>query len=132
MFFFEKQVKTWKMHLFTILQTLGLVVLWIVKSSVLALAFPFFVLGMVPYRMAFKFIFTSMELEAVSMIYIVLNLWTCFMHSHYILHFLLWVRVNVFDFINLQFFYYFRLKRHIFKKVQGGAPKSLQLYYCFH
>ena len=64
--FSPKKVKTWKMHLFTILQTLGLVILWIVKSSALALAFPFFVLGMVPYRMAFKFIFTSMELEAVS------------------------------------------------------------------
>ena len=69
LFFSRKKVKTWKMHLFTILQTLGLVILWIVKSSALALAFPFFVLGMVPYRMALKFIFTSMELEAVSIFY---------------------------------------------------------------
>lgn len=60
------QVKTLKMHLFTILQFLGLVVLWVVKSSALALAFPFFVVGMVPYRLTFKLFFTPRELEAVS------------------------------------------------------------------
>ena len=35
------------MHLFTGLQFMGLVVLWVVKSSSMALAFPFFVFGMV-------------------------------------------------------------------------------------
>ena len=66
------------MHLFTVLQTFGLIVLWIVKSSALALAFPFFVLGMIPYRVALKFIFTSMELEAVCIFFFVLvliNIW---------------------------------------------------------
>ena len=55
-----------KMHLYTGLQFLGLVVLWIVKSSTLALAFPFFVVGMVPYRLTFKLFFNQWELEAVS------------------------------------------------------------------
>ena len=54
------------MHLFTGLQALGLAILWVVKSSFLALAFPFFVLAMIPYRMVLKFIFTPRELEAVS------------------------------------------------------------------
>ena len=56
------------MHLFTGLQFLGLVVLWVVKSSSLALAFPFFVVGMVPYRLTFKLMFNQRELEAVSLI----------------------------------------------------------------
>jgi solute carrier family 4 anion exchanger 2 len=63
---YVRRVKTWKMHLFTGVQCIGLSVLWIVKSSTLALAFPFFVVGMVPLRMALKFIFSPRELEAVS------------------------------------------------------------------
>ncbi len=54
------------MHLYTTLQLIGLAVLWAVKSSVIALAFPFFVVAMIPYRMALKYIFTERELEAVS------------------------------------------------------------------
>ena len=54
------------MHLFTGLQFMGLVVLWVVKSSSMALAFPFFVVGMVPYRLTFKLFFNRRELEAVS------------------------------------------------------------------
>ena len=60
------QVRTLKMHLYTGLQFLGLVVLWVVKSSSMALAFPFFVVGMVPYRLTFKIFFNKRELEAVS------------------------------------------------------------------
>lgn len=59
------QVRTWKMHLYTGLQFTGLAILWAVKSSPAALAFPFFVLGMVPYRMVLRFIFNNKELEAV-------------------------------------------------------------------
>ena len=63
---YVRRVKTLKMHLFTGLQSLGLVILWVVKSSSLALAFPFFVVGMVPYRLTFKLFFNPRELEAVS------------------------------------------------------------------
>jgi hypothetical protein len=54
------------MHLFTILQLIGLAILWAVKSTALALAFPFFVIAMIPYRYLLKFIFTQRELDSVS------------------------------------------------------------------
>ena len=38
------------------------------KSSPAALAFPFFVIAMIPYRMSLRFLFSPMELEAVSSI----------------------------------------------------------------
>jgi len=62
---YVKKMKTWRMHLFTFLQLLGLVILWVVKSSAAALAFPFFVMAMIPYRWSMKFIFTSSELDAL-------------------------------------------------------------------
>ena len=62
---YVKKMKTWRMHLFTILQLLGLVILWVVKSSAAALAFPFFVMAMIPYRWSMKFLFTPSELDAV-------------------------------------------------------------------
>ena len=54
------------MHAFTIVQLVGLGILWAVKDSPIALAFPFFVVLMVPLRMILKFFFTPEELEAVS------------------------------------------------------------------
>ena len=54
------------MHLFTLCQGIGLAILWIVKSTQAALVFPFFVVFMVPLRLALKFIFTPRELDAVS------------------------------------------------------------------
>jgi hypothetical protein len=54
------------MHLFTFLEFMGLVLLWVVKSTPASLAFPFFVVAMVPYRMCLKFIFNEEELSAVS------------------------------------------------------------------
>ena len=60
------QVKSWKMHLYTFVQVIGLGVLWAVKSSAIALFFPFFVVAMVPLRMSLKFVFKPKELEAVS------------------------------------------------------------------
>ena len=63
---YVKKMKTWRMHLFTVLQLLGLIILWVVKSSAAALAFPFFVMAMIPYRWSMKFLFTSSELDAVS------------------------------------------------------------------
>ena len=62
---YVKHVKTWRMLLFTGLQALGLIVLWIVKSTAAALAFPFFVVAMIPYRYLLKFLFTDFELEMV-------------------------------------------------------------------
>jgi len=62
---YVKKVKTWRMVMFTVFQGLGLVILWVVKSSPIALAFPFFVVAMIPYRLLLKFIFTTCELEAL-------------------------------------------------------------------
>lgn len=60
------QVQTMKMHLFTIIQLLCLAGLWIVKSSPISLAFPFFLLLLVPLRAQFCYIFTPQELRSVS------------------------------------------------------------------
>ena len=60
------------MHFFTIVQFCGLALLWGVKSwKDIALAFPFFVLLMVPLRMTLPYLpwifkFTQAELDAVS------------------------------------------------------------------
>eukprot|EP00094_Tigriopus_californicus_P004373 TCALIF_04214-PA protein Name:"Similar to SLC4A2 Anion exchange protein 2 (Cavia porcellus)" AED:0.09 eAED:0.09 QI:384/0.70/0.66/0.88/0.88/0.83/18/317/1415 len=62
---YVRRVKTWKMHLYTVLQVLGLAVLWVVKSTQLALAFPFFVVAMIPYRMSLKYLFSPRELDAL-------------------------------------------------------------------
>jgi len=62
---YVKRVKTRRMILFTIMQGLGLILLWVVKSTAAALAFPFFVVAMIPYRMMFKYIFTRSELDAL-------------------------------------------------------------------
>ena len=63
---YVKRVKTRRMILFTVMQGLGLILLWVVKSTAAALAFPFFVVAMIPYRMMFKYIFTRSELDAVN------------------------------------------------------------------
>eukprot|EP00092_Neocalanus_flemingeri_P029142 GFUD01031630.1.p1 GENE.GFUD01031630.1~~GFUD01031630.1.p1 ORF type:complete len:1420 (+),score=451.00 GFUD01031630.1:163-4422(+) len=62
---YVKKVKTWRMVMFTVFQGLGLVILWVVKSTSAALAFPFFVVGMIPYRLLLKCIFTDCELIAL-------------------------------------------------------------------
>jgi len=63
---YVQNVKTWRMVLFTVLQALGLALLWVVKSfKQIALAFPFFVILMIPYRSLLKFIFTDRELSAL-------------------------------------------------------------------
>jgi hypothetical protein len=59
------------MHLFTCVQMCGLGILWAVKSSTIALAFPFFVVAMVPLRILLGYLpeplkFTPQELEEVS------------------------------------------------------------------
>ena len=64
---YVKHVKTWRMVLFTVFQGLGLITLWVVKSTAASLAFPFFVIGMIPYRRLLGYIFTQVELDAVSL-----------------------------------------------------------------
>jgi len=62
---YVKRVKTWRMLMYTGLQGLGLVILWVVKSTAAALAFPFFVVAMIPFRYVLKFIFSEQELDAL-------------------------------------------------------------------
>lgn len=63
---FVRRVQTWKMHLFTIVQILALAILWAVKSSSYSLAFPFFLLMMVPLRQKMATYYTEREINAVS------------------------------------------------------------------
>lgn len=63
---YVKRVPTWKMHIFTMAQVLSLSVLWAVKSSSFSLAFPFFLIMMVPLRQQMNKYFTAKELNAVS------------------------------------------------------------------
>jgi hypothetical protein len=62
----QLQVRTYKMHLFTVCQTLGLAILWAVKSTAAALFFPFFIMFMVPLRLSLKLLFSAQELDYVS------------------------------------------------------------------
>lgn len=62
---FVRRVPTWKMHFYTLIQVLALVILWIVKSSKFSLAFPFFLIMMVPLRKQLDKIFTPTEIRAV-------------------------------------------------------------------
>jgi hypothetical protein len=54
------------MHIFTAAQVMALVMLWAVKSSVIALGFPFFLIMMLPIRNQMEKLFTPLELRAVS------------------------------------------------------------------
>ena len=53
------------MHLYTIIQFAGLGILWAVKESPAALAFPFFVISMLGLRWSLKFLFSEKELDHV-------------------------------------------------------------------
>ncbi|XP_060562813.1 anion exchange protein 2-like isoform X2 [Ruditapes philippinarum] len=63
---YVRRVRTLKMHAFTVIQIFLVVLLWIVKSTLLAIAFPLFVIMMVPLRLKIlpKF-FTHQELEVL-------------------------------------------------------------------
>jgi len=57
-----RRVKTWKMHLYTLIQISCLALLWGVKSwKQISLAFPFFLILLVPIRIQLKRIFTESE-----------------------------------------------------------------------
>ncbi|XP_028896668.2 anion exchange protein 3 isoform X4 [Zeugodacus cucurbitae] len=62
---FVKRVPTWKMHLFTTIQLLCLTLLWAVKSSKISLAFPFFLILMVPIRQRLAMLYTPEQLQAL-------------------------------------------------------------------
>ena len=62
---FVRRVPTWKMHIFTLVQFLALGMLWAVKSSRFSLAFPFFLILMVPIRKQLERLYTPLELRAV-------------------------------------------------------------------
>ncbi|XP_053676800.1 anion exchange protein 2 isoform X2 [Anopheles nili] len=62
---FVRRVPTWKMHLFTGVQILALAMLWAVKSSPFSLAFPFFLIMMVPIRKQLENVFSPLELRAL-------------------------------------------------------------------
>uniref|UniRef100_A0A8C1G4A0 Anion exchange protein n=1 Tax=Cyprinus carpio TaxID=7962 RepID=A0A8C1G4A0_CYPCA len=61
------KVKTWRMNMFTIIQLLCIALLWVVKSTVASLAFPFILIMTVPLRrLILTRIFEERELAAVS------------------------------------------------------------------
>ncbi|XP_023707501.1 band 3 anion transport protein isoform X2 [Cryptotermes secundus] len=62
---YVRRVHSKKMHLFTLIQLLCLAVLWVVKSTEASLAFPFFLILMVPLRTQLRFFFTPAELRAL-------------------------------------------------------------------
>lgn len=63
---YVKRVPTWKIHLFTTVQVLCLSTLWAVKSSKISLAFPFFLILMVPIRIKLAALYKPEEMKAVS------------------------------------------------------------------
>ncbi|PSN37985.1 Anion exchange protein 2 [Blattella germanica] len=62
---YVRRVHSMKMHLFTIIQLLCLALLWVVKSTEASLAFPFFLILMVPLRAQLRYVFTPLELRAL-------------------------------------------------------------------
>ncbi|KAM4608673.1 anion exchange protein 3 [Polymixia lowei] len=60
------KVKTWRMNMFTIIQLVCIVALWVVKSTVASLAFPFILILTVPLRrLILSRIFEERELQAL-------------------------------------------------------------------
>uniref|UniRef100_A0A671WDN3 Anion exchange protein n=1 Tax=Sparus aurata TaxID=8175 RepID=A0A671WDN3_SPAAU len=60
------KVKTWRMNMFTLTQLACIVALWVVKSTVASLAFPFVLIMTVPLRrLILSRIFEERELQAV-------------------------------------------------------------------
>lgn len=62
------QVKTWRMHLFTVIQIICLAVLWAAKTfPTTSLALPFILILTVPLRrLLLPLIFRNLELQCVS------------------------------------------------------------------
>ncbi|KAM4622557.1 band 3 anion transport protein isoform 2-T2 [Discoglossus pictus] len=63
---FVTRVKTWRMHIFTLIQVLCLVLLWIVKSTPASLALPFILILTVPLRrFLLPVMFSNLELKCL-------------------------------------------------------------------
>lgn len=63
---YVKKVRTWKMHAFTGIQLLMLVVLWVVKQSPAALCLPFVLMLLIPIRLyLLPYAFDNQELSAL-------------------------------------------------------------------
>ncbi|XP_059218992.1 anion exchange protein 3 isoform X3 [Stomoxys calcitrans] len=62
---YVRKVPTWKMHMFTAIQVGCLALLWAVKSSKISLAFPFFLVMMVPIRMKLGSMYKPQEIAAL-------------------------------------------------------------------
>ncbi|KAH8270096.1 hypothetical protein KR018_003994 [Drosophila ironensis] len=62
---YVKRLRPWKLHLFTTIQVLCLVLLWTVKSSKFSLAFPFFLIMMVPIRLQLNALYKPEEMQAL-------------------------------------------------------------------
>nr|XP_054750105.1 anion exchange protein 3-like isoform X1 [Lytechinus pictus] len=60
-----RMVKAWKIHLFTSIQLVCLVAVWMIKTSIIAICFPFFFILLVAIRRLMRFIYTDQELEAL-------------------------------------------------------------------
>uniref|UniRef100_A0AAY5ETM5 Anion exchange protein n=1 Tax=Electrophorus electricus TaxID=8005 RepID=A0AAY5ETM5_ELEEL len=59
-------VKTWRMHLFTIIQLFCLAVLWAVKSTLISLALPFVLILTIPLRLFMsRYLFTDVEMKCL-------------------------------------------------------------------
>uniref|UniRef100_A0A3Q2ZEV6 Anion exchange protein n=1 Tax=Kryptolebias marmoratus TaxID=37003 RepID=A0A3Q2ZEV6_KRYMA len=60
------KVRTWRMNMFTIIQLACIVALWVVKSTVVSLAFPFILIMTVPLRrLVLSRVFEERELQAL-------------------------------------------------------------------
>jgi len=62
---YVRKVSPAKLHLFTAIQLAGLVVLWIVKTSSLAMLFPLFIALLVPLRLVLNKFFDAKDLAAL-------------------------------------------------------------------
>uniref|UniRef100_A0A8D0H8M6 Anion exchange protein n=2 Tax=Sphenodon punctatus TaxID=8508 RepID=A0A8D0H8M6_SPHPU len=63
---YVRKVKTWRMHIFTLIQVICLAVLWAVKSTVASLALPFLLILTVPLRrFLLPAIFSNLELKCL-------------------------------------------------------------------
>ncbi|XP_038047083.1 anion exchange protein 3-like isoform X11 [Patiria miniata] len=63
---YVRMVKAWKMHMFTFLQIVSLVVLWFIKTSIISMVFPFgLILLVLIRRKVLGFFYTWPELEAL-------------------------------------------------------------------
>lgn len=63
---YSTKVLTYRMHLYTAIQVVAFIILWAVNESPASLAFPFFLILMIPLRKSLEYIYSPSELDAVS------------------------------------------------------------------